>query len=151
MLTKFFDKNRDFGILIIRLGIGLAFVFVYGEMKIFAGPDFWKMLGGAMANLGINYAPVFWGLLSALAEFAGGILLTLGLFTRTTSFFMAFNMFVAAVSHFSVHDPWFKAITPVQFFAVFAGLIFIGAGKYSLDYFFFGRKKVKKEKIEENS
>jgi putative oxidoreductase len=146
MLANFFNKNRDIGILFIRIGIGLAFVFVYGEAKMFAGPDLWIKLGGAMANLGITFAPAFWGFLSASAEFIGGILFTIGLFTRPVAFIMAINMFVAAMTHFSAHDPWMRPIVPVQLFAIFIAMIFFGAGKYSLDNLFFSKKE--KQKIE---
>ncbi len=133
MLVNFFNRNRDIGILFIRLGIGLAFVFVYGEAKMFAGPDLWTKLGGAMSNLGITFAPAFWGFLSASAEFIGGILFTIGLFTRPVAFVMAFNMIVAMTMHFSMHDQWSKVIIPIQLFSVFIAIIFLGAGKYSLD------------------
>jgi putative oxidoreductase len=133
MLANFFDRNRDIGILFIRVGIGLAFVFVYGEAKMFAGPEMWTKLGAAMSNLGITFAPAFWGFLSASAEFIGGILFTIGLFTRPVAFVMAFNMVVAMTVHFSMHDQWSKVIIPIQLFSVFIAIIFLGAGKYSLD------------------
>jgi putative oxidoreductase len=145
MLANFFNKNRDIGILFIRVGIGLAFVFIYGEAKMFAGPDLWTKLGGAMSKLGITFAPAFWGFLAASSEFIGGILFTIGLFTRPAAFFMAFTMFVAAIMHFSMLDPWSKVITPIQLFCVFIAIIFLGAGKYSLDYLFFKKGKQKIE------
>ncbi len=141
MLTNFFNRNRDIGILLIRIGIGLAFVLVYGEAKMFAGPELWIKIGGAMANLGITFAPAFWGFLSASAEFIGGILFVIGLFTRPVAFFMAINMVVAATMHFSMHDQWSKVILPIQLFSVFAAIIFIGAGKYSLDNLIFAAKQ----------
>jgi len=136
MLVNFLNRNRDIGILFIRIGIGLAFVFVYGEAKMFAGPDLWTKLGGAMSNLGITFAPAFWGFLSASAEFIGGILFTIGLFTRPVAIIMAFNMIVAMTMHFTMHDQWNKVIIPIQLFSVFIAIIFLGAGKYSLDNIF---------------
>jgi putative oxidoreductase len=145
-LVNFLNRNRDIGVLLIRIGIGLAFVFVYGEAKMFAGLELWTKLGGAMSNIGITFAPAFWGFLSASAEFLGGIFFTIGLFTRPVAFFMAFNMFVAAMMHVSMHDQWSKVITPIQLFCVFLAIVFIGAGKYSLDNLFFNKKE--KQKIE---
>ena len=127
------DKRRDVGLLIVRLVIGLAFVFVYGFKKIAAGPEMWAGLGGAMQNLGIGFMPVFWGFMAALAEFGGGILLVLGLFTRWTSLLMAFNMFVALLMHYSMGDPMSKITHPAELCALFLALFFIGAGKYSID------------------
>jgi len=133
MIKNFLDKYRDAGLLFIRLGIGFAFIFVHGLGKISGGPELWGKIGGSMANLGITFAPVFWGFMASLAEFGGGILLVLGLFTRSTSAFMAFTMFVAFMQHTSKLDPWNRAIYPMEMFAVFMALIFLGAGKFSID------------------
>lgn len=141
MISSLFERYRDFGLLLIRLGIGIAFTLVHGWGKFFGGPERWLKLGEAMGNLGITFMPVFWGFMAALTEFGGGVLLILGLFTRTTSAFMAFTMFVATVMHLSKLDPWNKVIYPIEMLAVFLGLIFLGAGKYSLDYLLFRKKK----------
>jgi len=133
MIKNFLDKYRDAGLLFIRLGIGFAFIFVHGWGKISGGPELWGKIGGSMANLGITFAPVFWGFMASISEFGGGILLVLGLFTRSTSAFMAFTMFVAFMQHTSKLDPWNRAIYPMEMFAVFMALIFLGAGKFSID------------------
>ncbi|RPI12667.1 MAG: DoxX family protein [Ignavibacteriae bacterium] len=138
---KFFEKHKDMGLLLLRIGVGLGFILVHGLPKITGGPEMWTRLGGAMGNLGITFAPTFWGFMSSFAEFGGGILILLGLFTRPAAAFMAFNMFVAVMSHFVRLDPWGRVITPIELGSVFLGLIFLGAGKYSLDYLIFGRKK----------
>src|SRR4030095_1466647 len=143
MIRNFLDKYKDIGLLFIRLGLGFGFIFVHGWGKISGGPELWGKLGSSMSNLGITFAPEFWGFMSAPAEFGGGILLLLGLFTRPAAFFMAFNMFVAQMQHFSKLDPWNKVIYPMELFAVFMGLIFLGAGKYSLDYLLFRKRNEK--------
>src|SRR3954447_26034083 len=71
----------DAALLVLRLGIGLIFA-VHGAQKLFGwwkGPGFagWQ---GAMGHMGFRPAPLFAGV-SALAEFAGGIGLALGLLT----------------------------------------------------------------------
>jgi len=133
MIKNFFNKYSDAGILFLRIGIGFAFIFVHGWGKIIGGPELWGKLGGTMANMGITFAPVFWGFMASLAEFGGGILILLGLFTRPASAFMAFTMLVAFVMHTSKLDPWSKSVYPMEMFAVFMALLFIGAGKYSID------------------
>jgi putative oxidoreductase len=133
MIKNFLDKYRDAGLLFIRLGIGFGFIFVHGWGKISGGTELWSKIGGSMANLGITFAPVFWGFMASLAEFGGGIMLILGLFTRSTSAFMAFTMLVAFMQHTSKLDPWNKAVYPMEMFAVFMALIFLGAGKFSID------------------
>ena len=142
-------KHSDWGILILRIGIGLAFALVYGWPKISGGPDFWVKLGSAMGNLGINFAPAFWGFMSSITEFGGGILLIIGLFTRPVAFFMAFNLLVAMIQHLIHHDPWNIVIHPIELFIVFTALLFFGAGKYSLDYFISGKKHIIIKKVDE--
>ncbi|MBE2216904.1 MAG: DoxX family protein [Ignavibacteria bacterium] len=141
MITNFLDKHKDAGILFLRIGIGIAFIFTHGWGKMFGGPELWTKLGGSMANLGITFAPTFWGFMASVSEFGGGILILLGLFTRPASAFMAFTMFVAFMQHTSKLDPWNRAIYPMEMFAVFMALLFIGAGKYSLDNLLFRKKE----------
>lgn len=133
MIKNFLNKYNDAGILFLRIGIGFAFIFVHGWGKIMGGPELWGKIGGSMANLGITFAPVFWGFMASISEFGGGILILLGLFTRPASAFMAFTMLVAFMQHTSKLDPWNRAIYPMEMFAVFMALLFIGAGKYSID------------------
>ncbi len=140
MVKQFFDRNKDFGLLILRIGIGISFIFVHGLPKIQGGPALWEKLGGSMGNLGIDFAPMFWGFMAAASEFGGGLLLIFGLFTRTSSAFLAFTMLVAAANHLSTMDPWGRVFHPIEMMVVFIALIFLGAGKYSIDALM-GKKK----------
>jgi putative oxidoreductase len=133
MIKNFLSKYSDAGILFIRIGIGFSFIFVHGWGKISGGPAMWEKIGSAMGNYGLSFAPTFWGFMASASEFGGGILILLGLFTRPASAFMAFTMLTAFMMHTSKLDPWNKAIYPMEMFAVFMGLLFIGAGKYSID------------------
>ena len=140
MLSKFFNNHGDIGILFLRLLTGLGFVFVHGEAKIFGGPELWAKIGNAMSNYGITFYPTFWGFMAGFSEFFGGILLLLGLFVRPAASFMAFTMVTAFVTHISRLDPWARAIYPVEMLGIFLCLIFVGAGKYSLDNLIFKKK-----------
>lgn len=133
MLKSFLHNYKDLGLLFIRLGVGLSFFLVHGLPKIQGGPKLWEKLGSSMGNLGIDFAPMFWGFMAAAAEFGGGLLLIIGLFTRTSSAFLAFTMLVAAANHLSAMDPWGRVFHPIEMMVVFIGLIFLGAGKYSID------------------
>jgi putative oxidoreductase len=145
MIKNFLNKYHDAGILFMRIGVGFGFIFVHGLGKIQGGPELWTKIGGAMSKYGITFAPTFWGFMASASEFGGGILILLGLFTRSASAFMAFTMLTAFVVHTSNLDPWARAIYPMEMFAVFMCLLFIGPGKYSLDNLFFGRKKTSAE------
>ncbi len=140
MITKFFDQNKDAGILILRLGIGLPFIFISGLMKIQSGPELWTQIGGAMSKIGITFFPVFWGFMASISEFVGGILIVLGLFTRPAAAFMAFTMIIASIFLLSMRDQWYNVVTPIEMLAVFIALMFLGAGKFSLDYLFFKKE-----------
>lgn len=142
MLINLSNRNKDLGLLLLRIGIGGAFILIHGFPKITGGPELWKGLGSTMGNLGITFMPEFWGLLSALAEFGGGILLLLGLFTRPAAFLMAFNMVVALTMHFTNLDPWSKIAHPLELAAVLLAVLIAGAGKYSLDYLLSSKKHV---------
>lgn len=140
MFSTFLNKHKDIGILLIRLAAGIGFVFVHGKPKVFGGPELWAKIGGAMSNYGIAFYPTFWGFMAGFSEFFGGILLLLGLFVRPAAGFMAFTMITAAITHLSRLDPWNKVIYPVEMLGIFLCLVFLGAGKYSLDNLIFKKK-----------
>lgn len=56
----------DFGMLVLRLGIGASFIIHHGYDKI-ADPGRWKGLGQQMSLLGIDFLPEFWGFMAAFA------------------------------------------------------------------------------------
>lgn len=135
---KALDDGRDYGLLVMRLGVGLMFFFVHGLPKIQAGPELWAKIGGAMANLGISFAPAFWGLMAASAECFGGLFLAMGLLARPAAAAMAFTMLVAATMHLTAGDGLKGAAHAVELFFVLSGLVLAGAGRFSLDRKIFG-------------
>jgi putative oxidoreductase len=76
------DHYRDLGLLILRLGFGLSFFWHHGYPKLAGGPQTWERIGDAVANVGIEFAHVAWGLAAALSEGVGGLLFAAGLFFR---------------------------------------------------------------------
>jgi putative oxidoreductase len=129
----FLDKYQDFGLLLIRLGVGGMFILFHGWPKLIGGPERWEGIGAAMTNIGITFAPVVWGFLAAMAESVGALLLALGLFTRYALFFLLFTMIMATLFHLGRGDGVKGAAHAIEIGIVFLGLIFIGPGKYSLD------------------
>jgi putative oxidoreductase len=121
----------DVGLLLIRVGVGLVFI-VHGWPKIVGGVEKWTALGQAMGALGIAFAPALWGFLAAVAEFVGGIMLSLGLFHRLFAFMLAFTMMVATVMLIQSGKSFSGWAYAVTMLAVFVGLIFTGSGKFSL-------------------
>src|ERR1700743_2786260 len=87
---------KNFGLLIIRLGLGLMFIY-HGYPKLTGGPATWKEVGSATSAVGIHFLPVVWGLLAALTETVGGFLLIIGLAFRPACLLLFINLVVAAV------------------------------------------------------
>lgn len=132
MILTTLNKFKDFGILILRIGIGGMFIF-HGAPKMFGGPAVWERVGASMASVGINFVPVFWGFMAAFSEFIGGICIVLGLFFRPICILLTITMAVAANGILSRGEGLRKAAHPIEDGIVFLSLIFIGPGKYSLD------------------
>jgi putative oxidoreductase len=141
MIWNSLEKHKDIGILIIRLFIGLTFVWIHGWKKITGGPETWEKIGGAAGNFGITFLPVFWGFMASFAEAVGGLLIMLGLFFRPATVLITLTMFVAASSHIFNEDPINRVIYPLQLASVMIGLFFIGPGRYSLDALFTRKKE----------
>ena len=126
------DKLRDTGLLILRVGIGLMFV-GHGLPKVLGGPAAWNQVGGALPVAGPALFHTFMGFLAAMSEFGGGILLALGLFTRIAAFFMFFTMAVAFSMHLRHGDDFNTFSHAVEAGILFFSMMFIGAGRLSLD------------------
>lgn len=129
----FLEKYNDFALLVLRLGIGIIFLTVHGYGKVMGGPERWTLLGGAMENLGITWAPVAWGLIAALTEAVGGILIALGFLFRPAALLLLLTMIVATISHIAGGDALSTTSHPLKMAFVFFALMFIGPGKFSLD------------------
>ena len=136
-MWSFLDRFRDLGLLILRVGVGVAFI-AHGWPKVMAGPETWRALGGAMGLFGMHFAPEFWGLCSALAEAAGGLCFALGLFFRPSCLVLTFNMAVAFAMHFGKGDPFKVYSHALEDGFVFLGMLFIGPGRLSVDRFLGG-------------
>ena len=130
MTTK--DKLLHFGLLILRVGIGIS-IFYHGLPKLTGGVDTWTAIGSSLSAFGIDFAPTFWGLLAALTESVGGILFALGLFFRSATVFLAGMMAVALGTHLMAGDGFMIYGHALDLLIVFVATFFIGAGKLSLD------------------
>ncbi len=130
--SLFSYKNSEPLLLAIRAVLGISFI-VHGYPKIIGGVPMWEKLGGAMGELGIHFFPVFWGFMASFAEFGGGILLLLGLFTRPAAALIAFTMLVASIKHISQADGFNKFSHPIELMVMSLYYAFSGGGRRSLD------------------
>jgi putative oxidoreductase len=136
-----FDRNVDTGLLFTRLGLGGMMIF-FGLPKVLGGPEKWEEVGSAMGNLGITFAPQFWGLSAGLSEALGGLFLALGLFFRPAAATMVFTMVVAAITMIKSDQGFFGATHAIDMGIVLFGLMITGPGLISLDRKLFAKSIV---------
>jgi putative oxidoreductase len=130
-LSKF-NNYKNTGLLIIHIGLGVMMIF-HGYPKMLGGPEGWAGLGSSTKYIGITFLPVVWGFLAALVETLGGFLLLIGLAFRPVCILLVINMIVAAATHLGKGDGLQGASHAIELAIVFAGLLFVGPGKYSVD------------------
>lgn len=130
---SFLSKYKDHGLLIARVGIGIAYLLLHGWGKITGGPDRWIGLGKNMPGFGVDAIYMFWGFMASLAESLGGLLLALGYKTRLVATFLAITMLVAVYAHLSGGDGWRGSSHALKMMFVMIAFMTVGAGKFSLD------------------
>jgi putative oxidoreductase len=126
-LMRFFDglaSYRPQALAVLRIMTALQFI-EHGTQKLFNFPV--GARAGALTGLSLT---------AAILEFAGGILLALGLFTRPVAFLLCGEM---AIAYFMAHMP--RDFFPVNnggdsaisFCFIFLYLVFAGPGALALD------------------
>lgn len=125
----YLERLQPLALLILRLTLG-AIMIAHGYPKVFGGMQHHME---AVRHIGL---PGWMAYLSAAAEFGGGILTVLGLFTRCAALAIVIDMLVAI---FGVHlRNGFLGQGNYQFPLALAtiafSLIFFGAGPMSLDW-----------------
>ena len=136
-LATLFRGNRDAGLLLVRLALGIVFV-MHGWQK---ATEFGVAgLSGSLASLGIPFPGINAAILIA-TELGGGVAMLAGVFARVAGALLAFAMAVATIT---VHLPngfflpngyEFTLTLLLASLAVTAA----GAGGYSVDALLFGR------------
>ncbi|MFP4228299.1 MAG: DoxX family protein [Salinivenus sp.] len=133
MIWTHLDKYRDFGLLLLRVFFGLYMAFGHGLSKITGGPEQWAQLGGVLEGiLGVGFLPTFWGFMAAVAEFAGALLVVVGLATRPAALLLVVNMAVASLAHITGEIDGGPELA-LLYGVLFLGLLFTGPGAYSFD------------------
>jgi putative oxidoreductase len=121
------SRVTEFGVLLLRVWIGLNFVFAHGVHKVMNHEAF-------LSGHGVHKfpAPLVMGTIALLSEFLGGILLTLGLATRVAALFIFGTMMGAALV---VHggDPWGRKELALTYAVISLFFMAHGGGLFSLD------------------
>ncbi len=121
------SATADLGLLFLRVFVGLSLALAHGLGKL---PPSERFLAG-VAEMGFPL-PVLFGWAAALSEFAGGILLALGLLTRPAAFFVAITMAVAAFIR-QAGDPFGERELALLYGTAAVMLLLTGAGRYAID------------------
>lgn len=138
VIQKTLVANAGWEALILRVPIGLILT-AHGSQKLFAWFGGYGLDSTAqwMATVGLTPA-LLMALLAGSAEFFGGVALMLGLLTRPAAVANALTMLVALLS---VHlgKGFFMDTHGIEYalalLSATSALIFIGGGRYSLDYY----------------
>jgi putative oxidoreductase len=119
------SATGDLGLLVLRVVAGLSMAFGHGIKKLPPPDGFVKAVSG-MGMPGF----MAWG--ATLAEFGGGLLIAIGLFTRPAAALWIITMLVALVG---VHrnDPFAKQEMALLYLCM--GLLFLlaGPGRFAVD------------------
>lgn len=94
--------------------------------------------------IGIGDIPSLW--LTIFAQTVCPIMLLIGFQTRLAATILTFNMLIAVKFHF--FDPFSIKVLPALFLGLYLIQLLLGAGKYSLDYLIFEKRKIKISKNE---
>jgi putative oxidoreductase len=130
LTLTFLDRLQPLGLLVLRVVLGVIMI-AHGYRNLFGGGL--HQHAKFVASLGI---PTWLGYVSSIAEFGGGILLVVGLFTRIAALAVCIDLLVAI---FKVH--FHNGLMgqggyeyPLALAAMAFALIFTSGGSVSLDW-----------------
>jgi putative oxidoreductase len=126
-MTKWLNSLQPWGALLMRLALGLSMA-VHGYEKVIPHGAV-NHFAHYIVTLGLPY---WLGYVSAYTEFAGGILLILGLLTRLVSALVAINM-LTAFFLVGIHQGFGIYNYILALAALGIMLLFYGAGAMALD------------------
>ena len=119
--------TRDLALLVLRVGFGAALALTHGRAKLATPARFIEGLSKHDFPL-----PTLFGWAAILSEFAGGLLLALGLLTRPAATLVLITLGVAAFD-FHATDPFAKRELALAYAVVGLVVALAGPGRYSLD------------------
>ena len=146
----FSSRLSDVAWLLFRLHLGLSIAIGAGWSKLInltTASEVSKLLAGPaalgppdwfvqqVAQLGFVYpSPYMWAWLAAWGEFAGGLLVAVGLFTRWSGLQLALQFLVIAFLWYESPEPILGMYYQQLLFWAFVLVAVVGGGRYSLDY-----------------
>lgn len=136
MIWTGLSRYSSFGLLVMRVGLGIAFI-MHGLGKFQGGEEartaVLTAVGSAMGNLGISGGHYYFGFAAAGAECLGGLLVLLGALFQPACLLLVWVLAVALFMHISKGDGFSGYSHALELLVVFFGLLFVGPGRYSID------------------
>ena len=133
-VSKTYSWGSSFGLLLLRL-IPFAMLIAFhgwgkltGAYAYLVQGEEWKFIEGVQ-KLGFPY-PEYFALAAVSAETLFCLLVIVGLLTRFSAAVIAFNMIVAVYRHMTTD---FQIESAALYLAPALALLFLGAGRFSLD------------------
>ena len=126
---RYLDRLQPLALLVMRLTLGAVMV-GHGYHKVFGGLQHHAQF---VASLGL---PAWTSYLSSFAEFFGGLLILLGLFTRVAAFAICVDLSVA-IAKVHIHNGLMGNggyEFPLALATLAFALIFFGAGPIAFDH-----------------
>jgi uncharacterized membrane protein YphA (DoxX/SURF4 family) len=135
VLAKTIKDQKDIALFLIRIVVGLIFVF-HGYQKLQMG---FSTVGGFLSTLGLP-ASQFFGYVLPLVEFIGGLFLIIGFLSRPVALALSIVMIVAILLIklkvgliAPMNQPGVGAELDLALLVNLLGVLLQGPGKYSID------------------
>lgn len=129
-------NHRDTALLFFRLIFCPFFIWVHGWPNVWGKNGFTlsklEGLGKAMQHFGIDFLPGLWGGLAVFSETICVILMLIGFWFRPACLVLLCTMVVASVKTLNEYGLR-EATHPIEIGMLLMLLMFVGAGKYSVD------------------
>lgn len=122
------SRAGELGWTLLRVVFGLSLAFGHGMAKVFGGNM--ERFAEGVGRLGFP-APTAFAWAAALAEFAGGILVAAGLFTRPAAALAGFTMLVALWRHRT--QGFGDMEMALLYLTAMVAILLVGPGRLSLD------------------
>jgi len=130
MGLQFLSKYREAGLLLLRVSLGLLFLYVNAPVLL-GGPANWAHLGAS--HHGLHSHLELWGFLEAFLASLGGLLMIFGLFFRIGVLMTLALSLIYAIAGLKGGAGLGAALPALEPCVLLISLLFIGPGKFSVD------------------
>lgn len=124
------DRQSNFGLLIMRLGLAAALLF-HSLPKLFAGANSWQSVGTTLGFINVGMPAAILGFSMLLLEALGAVSLMFGYFFRISCIIL-FTIFGLYFFNYFIVGYQTLMLWSAGLAAVFFGLIHMGPGRYAI-------------------